>query len=110
MSENWNHVADTGDIEEEDVMEAKVGDLELAIYNVEGNFYATSNICTHGQAQMSEGIVIDNIIECPLHQGRFHIPTGAPKGAPVSEALTTYPVKVEDGKVYVDVGGDAGEG
>jgi 3-phenylpropionate/trans-cinnamate dioxygenase ferredoxin subunit len=106
MSENWHHVANTDDIEEEDVLGAKVGDLALAIYNVEGEFYATSNVCTHGQAEMSEGIVIDDIIECPLHQGRFHIPTGAPKGAPVSEALTTYPTKVEDGKVFVDVGGD----
>ncbi len=106
MSENWHHVANTGDIEEEDVMPAKVGELELAIYNVEGDFYATSDICTHGQAQMSEGVVIDDIIECPLHQGRFHIPSGSAKGAPVSEALATYPVKVEDGKVYVDVGGN----
>jgi nitrite reductase/ring-hydroxylating ferredoxin subunit len=104
MSENWYHVADTDDIDEEDVMGAKVGDLDLAIYNVEGTFYATSNVCTHGQAEMSEGIVIDDIIECPLHQGRFHIPTGAPKGPPVSEGLATYPVKVEDGKLYVDIG------
>jgi 3-phenylpropionate/trans-cinnamate dioxygenase ferredoxin subunit len=47
--------------------------------------------------------VIDDIIECPLHQGRFHIPTGAPKGAPVHLPLRTYPVKVEGGEVFVGI-------
>ncbi len=105
MSDTWHFVANTDDIEEEDVMQAEVGDLELAIYNVKGTFYATSDICTHGQAYLSEGVVIGDIIECPLHQGRFHIPTGAAKGPPVALPCQTYPVKVEEGKIYVQTDG-----
>lgn len=104
MSDNWHRVAAADEIEEEDVIQVVVGDHVLAVYNVGGKYYCTSDICTHGQAPLSEGVVIDDIIECPLHQGRFHIPTGAAKGAPVSLPLDTYETKVEDGKVYVRLG------
>ncbi len=100
MAEEWHLVAETNDIEEEDVLGVNVEGTAVAVYNVDGEFYATENICTHAFAFLSEGIVIDDIIECPVHQGRFHIPTGKPKGAPVSAALETYATRVEDGKVY----------
>ena len=101
MAGEWRLVASTDDIEEEDVIGVDVAGTAVAVYNVEGKFYATENICTHAFAFLSEGVVIDDIIECPVHQGRFHIPTGKPKGAPVSVALDTYATKVENGKVYV---------
>jgi len=101
MAGEWHLVAETNDIEEEDVLGVNVEGTAVAVYNVDGEFYATENICTHAFAFLSEGIVIDDIIECPVHQGRFHIPTGKPKGAPVSVALDTYATRVEDGKVYV---------
>ena len=101
MAKEWHLVAETNDIEEEDVLGVNVEGTAVAVYNVDGEFYATENICTHAFAFLSEGIVIDDIIECPVHQGRFHIPTGKPKGAPVSVALDTYATRVEDGKVYV---------
>ena len=109
MAEEWHLVASTDDIEEEDVLGVNVEGTAVAIYNVKGEFYATENVCTHAFAFLSEGIVIDDIIECPVHQGRFHIPTGKPKGAPVSVALDTYATKVENGKIYVRLegGGDS---
>ena len=109
MAEEWHLVASTDDIEEEDVLGVNVEGTAVAVYNVKGEFYATENVCTHAFAFLSEGIVIDDIIECPVHQGRFHIPTGKPKGAPVSVALDTYATKVENGKIYVclEGGGDS---
>ena len=101
--DGWYPVASTEDIDEEDVLQARVGELLLAIYNLDGEFYATSNICTHEDACLSEGVVIGNIIECPRHQGRFHIPTGEPKGAPATVSIRTYPVKVIDSQIYVAV-------
>ena len=101
--DGWYPVASTEDIDEEDVLQARVGELLLAIYNLDGEFYATSNICTHEDACLSEGVVIGNIIECPRHQGRFHIPTGEPKGAPATVPIRTYPVKVIDSQIYVAV-------
>jgi 3-phenylpropionate/trans-cinnamate dioxygenase ferredoxin subunit len=46
-------------------------------------------------------VVIGDFVECPLHQGRFHIPTGKAKGAPACVDLKTYPVKVEDGSIFI---------
>ncbi|MCE2492862.1 MAG: non-heme iron oxygenase ferredoxin subunit [Alphaproteobacteria bacterium] len=106
MAEEWHLVASTDDIEEEDVLGVNVEGTAVAVYNVKGEFYATENVCTHAFAFLSEGIVIDDIIECPVHQGRFHIPTGKPKGAPVSVALDTYATKVENGKIYVRLKGE----
>ena len=105
MAEEWHLVASTDDIEEEDVLGVNVEGTAVAVYNVKGEFYATENVCTHAFAFLSEGIVIDDIIECPVHQGRFHIPTGKPKGAPVSVALDTYATKVENEKIYVRLEG-----
>ncbi len=99
----WVEVAAIGDLIPEDVIAVNVDGLELAIYSVEGEVYATSNTCTHGEARLSEGFVIGTCIECPLHQGQFDIRTGEPLCAPVSEPIRCYPVRIEDGKLSVEV-------
>lgn len=101
MSENWIKVAAITDVDQDDVIAVKSGDREIAVYNVGGTYFATSNICTHQDARLSDGFVIDGVIECPLHQGRFRIADGKPKGAPVHIPLCTYPVKVEGDDIYV---------
>ncbi|MEE8145189.1 MAG: Rieske 2Fe-2S domain-containing protein, partial [Kiloniellales bacterium] len=65
--------------------------------------FATDGVCTHEGADLTGGLVIGDIIECPLHQGRFHIPSGKAKSPPVCIDLRTYPVRVEGGKVFIDV-------
>ena len=73
----------------------------IAIFNLSGKFYATSGICTHAHAFLSEGYIDGQTVECPLHQGLFHIPTGAPLSPPVTERLKTYETRVADGYVHV---------
>lgn len=102
----WHRVAATTDIPDEDVIRVEIGALGIAVYHVEGQYYATDDCCTHQQARLSDGFVIDKVIECPLHQGRFHIPTGTAKGAPVTRNLRVYPVKVASGQVYVRLAED----
>jgi 3-phenylpropionate/trans-cinnamate dioxygenase ferredoxin subunit len=103
----WIRAVGVGDVEEEDLVGVTVEGRDVAIYNLAGCFYATANLCTHENACLSDGFVIDDVIECPRHQGRFHIPTGAAKGAPVHIALKTYPVRVEGGDVFVGFEPDA---
>ena len=69
----------------------------------DGELYALDNICTHQFAVLSEGYVEDGCIECPLHQGRFSLATGAPLAPPVTEPVRVYPVRTEAGKVYVEL-------
>ncbi|MCC7286744.1 MAG: non-heme iron oxygenase ferredoxin subunit [Burkholderiaceae bacterium] len=99
----WVEVGEVDEIEECDVKRCPVGSLYLAVFNVRGTFYATSDICTHAHAHLSEGYIDGDIVECPLHQGRFHIPTGKAVSAPVTEDVRTYPVRIEGRKIFVQI-------
>jgi 3-phenylpropionate/trans-cinnamate dioxygenase ferredoxin subunit len=102
----WVTVCSADDIEQEDVLRYDHGDRSFAVYrSPDDRYFATDGWCTHEQAHLADGLVIDTIIECPKHNGRFDYTTGAAKGAPVCIALRTYPVKLEGGKVMIDLGG-----
>jgi 3-phenylpropionate/trans-cinnamate dioxygenase ferredoxin component len=105
MSDGWIKACSVNDIEPEDVMRFDHGDLTFAIYRTDDDkFYATEGFCTHAKVHLAGGLVMDNIIECPKHNGRFDFTTGQAKGAPVCVNLKTYPVKVEGGEVFIQPG------
>jgi naphthalene 1,2-dioxygenase system ferredoxin subunit len=89
----WVRAADRAELREGDVVAARVEGRELALYLVGGEPHATDDLCTHGNARLSEGFVMDDCIECPLHQGQFDIRTGAPLCDPVTEPIRVYPVR-----------------
>ena len=104
-SGNWIEACATDDIEPEDVIRFDHQTRTFAVYrSPDDDYYATDGYCTHEKAHLSDGLVVDNIIECPKHNGRFDYTTGQAKGAPVCINLRTYPVKVEAGKVFIDIG------
>jgi naphthalene 1,2-dioxygenase system ferredoxin subunit len=103
MTTNWIDAAAQDDVPQEDVIAVSAGGREIALYGVGGEVYATDNICTHGHARLCEGFVEGYEIECPLHQGKFDIRTGVPTCAPATEALKSYPVKIEGGRVWLAV-------
>ena len=98
---SWLVVCPVEEIDEEDVRQFEQNGKLYAIYHTPSGFYATDGICTHENARLADGLVIGEIIECPRHQGRFHIPSGAPKGAPACVNLQTYPTKIEAGQIQV---------
>jgi len=98
----WIEACDADDIEEEDVVRFDHAGRTFAIYRSPGSeYFATDGLCTHEKVHLSGGLVMDDIIECPKHNGRFNYKTGAARGAPVCVDLRTYPVKVEDGRVFL---------
>jgi 3-phenylpropionate/trans-cinnamate dioxygenase ferredoxin subunit len=100
----WVEVCAVDAINEEDVIRFDFGKKTYAVYrSPDDKFYATYGLCTHESVHLADGLVMDNIIECPKHNGRFDYRTGAAVGAPVCVNLKTYPVKVEAGKVLVDI-------
>ncbi|QFY63807.1 Rieske 2Fe-2S domain-containing protein (plasmid) [Rhizobium grahamii] len=104
MSGNWIEVCATDDIDEEDVIRFDHGGKTFAVYRSPDNqFFATDGLCTHERIHLADGLVMDDIIECPKHNGRFSYKTGEAKGAPVCVDLKTYPVKVEGGAVFIAV-------
>jgi naphthalene 1,2-dioxygenase system ferredoxin subunit len=74
---------------------------DIALYGTEDGIHATDNICTHGHARLCDGFLEGHEIECPLHQGRFDVRSGKAMCAPLTEDLRSYPVKIEDGRVYL---------
>jgi len=73
----------------------------VCLYNLRGKIFATHDTCTHGQASLATDSSKAREIECPLHQGKFHIPSGKATGVPAPRNIRSYAVKVEDGAVLL---------
>lgn len=102
MSEaQWHDVMPEDELPDNDVWAVQVAGRDIAIYGVEGQPYATDNLCTHGNARLCDGFLEGHEIECPLHQGKFDVRDGRPTCAPVTEAVRTYPVKREAGRIWL---------
>jgi len=98
----WVPVCRTDEVEPEDVMRFDHSGRTFAIYRTKDDrFHATDGLCTHGKVHLSGGLVMDHLIECPKHNGRFDYTTGQAQGAPACVNLRTYAVKVEAGRVYL---------
>lgn len=82
----------------------------IAIYQVDGQVYATDDRCSHGNASLAdEGSLDGHTVECGLHLGAFDVRTGAAISAPCVHAIKTYPVEVRDGQVWLSATASAGE-
>jgi len=101
--DNWITVAPRDTLEPGRVTGVKAGDLDIALYNIDGEIFATDNICTHAQAVLSDGWLEGDVIECPLHGGRFEVKTGKGLGAPITCDLKTLAVRIEGDMVQVNV-------
>ncbi len=99
----WIPTVDFDDIDDEDVVRFDHGGKTYALYRVEDKAYASDGLCTHEKVHLCDGLVMNHVIECPKHNGRFDIRDGRPLGAPVCVALKTYPAKVETGKVFIEI-------
>ena len=97
----WQDVASLDDFAASDAIAVDVGARQIAIYLVGGAVFATDNRCTHGEARLCDGFLEGHEIECPHHQGRFDIRTGAATGAPARTPLATYPARLDGARVLL---------
>ena len=74
----------------------------LAVYNVAGVFYVTSNVCTHNVAMLTDGYLDGDIVECPLHGGCFNVKTGEAAHFPCVEPLQTFEAQLRDGAIFIE--------
>ena len=99
---NWIKTLSKNDIDNEDVKEFLLSNGEkIAIFNVNGEFYATDLFCTHEKVSLVDGFIDGDTIECPLHQGVFKISTGEVLESPPTNCLKTYQTKIKDNFIYV---------
>lgn len=104
MAEDWHKVARRSELAEGEVLGVSVGDKQVALYLIGGEVHATDNVCTHAFANLSDGYLEGGVIECPLHAGRFEVKTGKALGAPVTQDIAVFPVKLEGDDVLVKLG------
>lgn len=76
---------------------------EIALFNVEGEFYAISNRCPHSTGPLAEGRLFGRIVTCPWHGAQFDVTTGQYCGGQAVKAVTTYPVHVEGHSIFIEI-------
>jgi nitrite reductase/ring-hydroxylating ferredoxin subunit len=101
MAVAWHVAARSSVLEEGKALGVKVKEFNVVLYRIEGAVYATSDVCTHMFALLSEGYLDGDCVECPLHQALFHIPTGEVRSPPATEPISTYPAKEEADSILV---------
>ena len=105
MADNWVDACGAADIGRDDVLRFDHAERTFALFRTsDDRYFATDGLCTHAKVHLAGGFVMDHLIECPKHNGRFDFTTGQAMGAPACVNLKTYPVKVEAGRLFLNIG------
>jgi 3-phenylpropionate/trans-cinnamate dioxygenase ferredoxin component len=99
----WTAVCPVDEIDDEDVRRFDHAGRTYAVVRVGEKVYATDGLCTHEQVHLCDGLVMEHVIECPKHNGRFDIRDGRALSAPACVNLNTYPAKLDGGRIWVEV-------
>jgi naphthalene 1,2-dioxygenase system ferredoxin subunit len=102
-TENWVTVAKRSALAEGEMLGVEAAGKPIVLYNVEGEIYATDNVCTHAFAMLSEGWLDGDVIECPLHAGRFEVKTGKGLGPPIPADIKTYKTRLVGDEIQLDL-------
>ena len=96
-------VADAAEVAPGTMLHVEVEGRQICVYNVNGDYYATDDICTHRRARLSDGYLDGRVVQCPLHFGTFDVLTGKALNPPCKFPLETYPVALDDQRVFIDL-------
>ena len=93
----------TDDVDWDDSIRIETDDLVLAVFNVNGTFYVTDDLCTHGPGSLSDGYLEGHEVECDFHNGKFDVRTGEVTAPPCMIPIRTYKVVVESNEVMIEI-------
>ncbi|MFZ5692191.1 MAG: non-heme iron oxygenase ferredoxin subunit [Pseudomonadota bacterium] len=99
--DGWHKIADLSQLRDDEAFPAKLGNVPIALYRLNGQIYAIDDVCTHEYALLSQGFVEGCAIECPLHQAKFDIASGKCLSAPATVDLKCYDVRVVGNDIFV---------
>ena len=101
---NWVKACKKEDIELEDLIRFDYENKTYAIYcSPDENYFCTDGLCTHEDVHLEDGLVMDDVIECPMHNGQFNYKTGKAVRSPACDDLKTYELKVIEDDIYIDI-------
>jgi 3-phenylpropionate/trans-cinnamate dioxygenase ferredoxin subunit len=101
---NWLDVASTDELAPGKRRVVDADGVAVAVFNLGGEYFAIQDICTHDGGELARGELEGEVIVCPRHGARFSVKTGSVLGPPAYEDIRTFPVRVVDGRVQVEVG------
>jgi len=90
------------DVSEGKAIKIEKNGLTLAVFNLNGEYYVTDDVCTHGPGSLSEGEINGDEVECDFHNGAFNIKTGEPTAPPCMIPLKTYKTHFESDEVTIE--------
>ena len=100
----WVNVCSPGDIEQEGAVRFKHDGKLYAVYrSPDDEYFCTDGICSHEHVDLTDGLVMDDTIECPKHGGVFNYKTGEAMRAPVCVNLKTYKARLVDCRIMIEV-------
>jgi nitrite reductase/ring-hydroxylating ferredoxin subunit len=100
---DFTQVATKDEIPAGKLKAAWAGGRKVLVYNVNGEYYATDEQCTHRECSLAEGPFLGKVITCPCHLARFDVTSGEVLSPPAMLPLPTYPVKVEGNCILVEI-------
>ena len=103
MPEGFIEAGKAGELPPGTMKRIELGGRRILLANVEGRFYAADDACTHEEASLSTGFLKGELVKCPLHGSRFNVCTGEALEEPAEEDLRTYPVRLEGGRILIDL-------
>lgn len=103
MLGQYTRVCDAADIEEGTVKSYRVEGRDIILAKYQGEVFALENLCSHDGGELGEGSLIEGQVMCPRHGARFDIKTGDAKSMPAAVGIGTYPVKIDQGAILVDL-------
>lgn len=99
----WTFAATLAAFGAADVIGVVCHGQRVALYRLHGEYFATSDVCPHQGAPLSDGSVVEGYIECPLHYALFDIRSGAADGGVTTTSVRTYKTKVEGDEIHVEI-------
>jgi naphthalene 1,2-dioxygenase ferredoxin component len=101
----WTFAAKASDIGGHGILGVLCGGRRIALYRLDADYFATSDSCPHQGAALSDGCIVEHFVECAAHFALFDICTGAAAGGPTTTSVKTFPTRVENGEIHVDIDG-----
>lgn len=103
MSKAFIEAGNTNEIKLGKMKRVEVGDKAILVCNVDGEFYAVDDMCTHEDSSLYLGCMKGDLVQCSLHGARFNVKTGEAMEEPAEIPLQTYEVKIDAERILVKV-------
>ena len=101
--ENYKRIASVNDLNDGEAKKIEIDDKAIALFRIDGEYFATDDTCTHEKASLSEGEIDNETVTCPHHGARFNIKTGQAMTLPAMFPVKTYQIKIDGNDIMIDI-------